>query len=103
MVPEIQNSTKLADMNLEYQQLEPFFSDPNLNPLETDMVQTNYEAVNKLKKYIEDHMNNFVDVKAKLQDSGNFIDNVLAYGFDDLDDAKIKARVLDITKKMRVY
>ena len=94
--PEIQNSTKLADMNLEYQTLLTFFSDPDLNPLETDMVQKNYDAVNTLKKFVEDSRNNFIDVKAKLQDSGNFIDNVLTYGFDDLDDIKIEARVLDI-------
>ena len=97
--PDIQNSTKLADMNLEYQQLETFFSDPDLNPLETDMVQRNYDAVNTLKKFVEDSRNNFVDVKAKLQDSANFIDNVLPNGFDDLDDAKIDARVLDIAKQ----
>ena len=86
-------------MNLEYKQLEPFFSDPNLNPLETVMVQTNYDAVNNLKNDIESDIKWFVDVKAKLQDSGNFIDNVLVYGFDDLDDAKIEARVLDIAKQ----
>ena len=45
--PEIQNSTKLADMNLEYQTLQAFFSSADLNPLETDMVQTNYDAVKK--------------------------------------------------------
>ena len=86
--PEIQNSTKLADMNLEYQTLQAFFSSADLNPLETDMVQTNYDAVNKLKKFVEDSRNNFIDVKAKLQDSGNFIDNVLAYGFDDFEKIK---------------
>ena len=51
--PEIQNSTKLAAMGLEYNQLYQFFSDPDLNPLETAMVQSNYDAVNNLKNDIE--------------------------------------------------
>ena len=74
-----------------------------MNPLETDMVQSNYVAVNQLKEYIDNQIKNSVDVKAKLQDSGNFIDNVLVYGFDDLEDAKIEARVLDIAKQNKTY
>ena len=62
----IANSTKLKSQADEYKQLFDFFDDQNLNPLEFELIQQNYEAVENLETDIKTDIAWFIDTKQKI-------------------------------------
>ena len=64
--PNIANSTKLKSQQDEYTQLFDFFDDQNLNPLEFELIQQNYEAVENLETDIKTDIAWFIDTKQKI-------------------------------------
>jgi hypothetical protein len=62
----IANSTKLQSQQDEYKQLFDFFDDQNLNPLEFELIQQNYEAVENLETDVKNDIAWFIDTKQKI-------------------------------------
>ena len=62
----IANSTKLKSQADEYTQLFDFFNDQNLNPLEFELIQQNYEAVENLETDIKTDIAWFIDTKQNI-------------------------------------
>ena len=64
--PNIANSTKLQSQTDEYTQLFDFFNDQNLNPLEFELIQQNYEAVENLETDVKTDIAWFIDTKQNI-------------------------------------
>ena len=64
--PNIANSTKLQSQQDEYTKLFDFFDDQNLNPLEFELIQQNYEAVENLETDVKNDIAWFIDTKQKI-------------------------------------
>ena len=64
--PNVAKSTKLQSQQDEYKQLFDFFNDQNLNPLEFELIQQNYEAVENLETDIKTDIAWFIDTKQKI-------------------------------------
>lgn len=71
----IANSTKLKSQADEYQQLFDFFDDPNLNPLEFELIEQNYEAVENLESDVKNDIAWFIDTKQKIDVIYQELDN----------------------------